>query len=94
MRIEETGLNVGFISPLSEHFCSTCNRLRLQADGHLRTCLAHEDTPSLRDILRGGASDDEMEEAIRAMVIGKPSGHDCTVDDGTLFEGVMTAVGG
>ena len=93
-KIAETGLRVGFISPLSEHFCATCNRLRLMANGHLRTCLAHEDTPSLRDIMRRGHSDPTVEEAIRAMVMGKPSGHDCGISDGTPFEGVMTAIGG
>lgn len=93
-RIAENGLQVGFIAPLSEHFCATCNRLRLMADGHLRTCLAHEDTPSLRDLMRGGQSDDELESAIRVMVYGKPSGHDCQVQGGTLFEGVMTGIGG
>lgn len=93
-RIPELGLRVGFISPLSEHFCATCNRLRLQADGHLRTCLAHEDTPSLRDLVRGGASDDHLESAIRDLVLGKPVGHDCTVEGGTVFEGVMTGIGG
>jgi cyclic pyranopterin phosphate synthase len=93
-RVAETGLVVGFISPLTEHFCATCNRLRLQADGHLRTCLAHEDTPSLRDLLRGGASDADLDRAIRAMVMGKPWGHDCGTEDGTLFQGVMTSVGG
>ena len=93
-RIAETGLRVGFISPLSEHFCATCNRLRLMANGHLRTCLAHEDTPSLRDIMRQGHSDATLSEAICAMVLGKPSGHDCGINDGTPFEGVMTAIGG
>ncbi len=93
-RIPELGLRVGFISPLSEHFCATCNRLRLQADGHLRTCLAHEDTPSLRDLLRGGASDAALTQAVRDMVMGKPVGHDCTLDGGTVFEGVMTGIGG
>jgi GTP 3',8-cyclase len=93
-RVEQSGLRVGFISPLSEHFCARCNRLRLQADGHLRTCLAHEDTPSLRDILRAGADDAALELAIRRMVLGKPEGHDCGLDDGTVFEGVMTGIGG
>lgn len=92
--IEESGLLVGFISPLTEHFCAGCNRLRLMANGHLRTCLAHEDTPSLRDLLRQGASDAQLDRAIRAMVMGKPWGHDCQADGGTLFEGVMTGVGG
>lgn len=93
-RIAETGLTVGFISPLTEHFCATCNRLRLMADGHLRTCLAHEDTPSLRDLIRGGADQAQLDRAIRAMVLGKPWGHTCEEDGGTVFEGVMTSVGG
>ncbi len=93
-RIEETGLVVGFISPITEHFCATCNRLRLMADGHLRTCLAHEDTPSLRDLVRGGATDGDLDAAIRAMVMGKPWGHDCQVEGGQVFQGVMTSVGG
>lgn len=93
-RLAESGLVVGFISPLSEHFCATCNRLRLMADGHLRTCLAHEDTPSLRDLLRQGSSDQALEASIRAMVLGKPEGHACGTDDGTVFEGVMTGIGG
>ena len=94
VRLKETGLKVGFISPLSEHFCATCNRLRLMANGHLRTCLAHEDTPSLRDLMRAGTNDHHLAEAVRAMVLGKPVGHDCQVEGGTLFEGVMTAIGG
>jgi len=93
-RLADSGLRVGFISPLSEHFCASCNRLRLMVDGHLRTCLAHEDTPSLRDLLRQGATDTELDTAIRNMVLGKPTGHDCQIDGGTVFEGVMTAIGG
>jgi cyclic pyranopterin phosphate synthase len=93
-KIEETGLNVGFISPLSEHFCATCNRLRLMCDGHLRTCLAHDDTPSLRDLVRSGVDDTGLEQAIRRMVYAKPDGHEATVDGGVHFEGVMTRIGG
>lgn len=93
-RLAENGLSVGFISPLSEHFCASCNRLRLMCDGHLRTCLAHDDTPSLRDLLRAGATDTELEAAIRGMVHAKPEGHDARIDGGTNFEGVMTRIGG
>ena len=93
-RIRENGVRVGFISPLSEHFCATCNRLRLQCDGHLRTCLAHDDTPSLRDLLREGATDAALAEAIRSMVLGKPAGHNAELDGGTPFAGVMTGIGG
>jgi cyclic pyranopterin phosphate synthase len=87
-------LTVGFISPITEHFCATCNRLRLLADGHLRTCLAHEDTPSLREALRAGESDDALEARIRAIVLGKPEGHTAHLPDGRAFEGVMTGIGG
>jgi len=93
-KLAENGLGVGFISPLTEHFCATCNRLRLMCDGHLRTCLAHDDTPSLRDILRNGATDDQLEQAIRDMVYAKPDGHEAMLEGGTNFEGVMTAIGG
>jgi len=94
MVIEETGLRVGFISPLSARFCGACNRLRLQADGFLRTCLAHDGTPSLRDLLRGGATDGDLEAEIRRMVAGKLEGHDCDETGGTPFAGVMTGIGG
>jgi len=93
-RIQETGLKVGFISPLSEKFCGSCNRLRLMADGHLRTCLSDDDTPSLRDQLRAGATAAELQASVRTMVTGKREGHGCTVEGGTPFEGVMTRVGG
>ena len=92
--IAETGLKIGFISPLSNRFCESCNRLRLMVDGHLRTCLAHEDTPSLRDLLRDNTPDTQLEATIRAMVMGKRDGHHCEVDGGTMFAGVMTGIGG
>lgn len=93
-RVAESGLKVGFISPLSKKFCGDCNRLRLMANGHLRTCLSDDGTPSLRDILRGGASDPELESTIRAMVLNKIEGHNALIQGGTPFEGVMTRVGG
>ena len=54
----------------------------MTATGHLRTCLARADTPSLRDLLREGASDEELARNIRNMVMGKPEGHACTVEGG------------
>ena len=94
-RIAENGLVVGFISPITEHFCHTCNRLRLMADGHLRTCLSREPNPSLRDVLRGGADDDLLEYAIRNQVWGKVPGHEAHLEsDWKAFEGVMTRIGG
>jgi cyclic pyranopterin phosphate synthase len=93
-RVVETGLPVGFISPLSEKFCGSCNRLRLMADGHLRTCLSDDGTPSLRDLLRSGASDQVLTDAIVEMVQGKREGHGAQIDGGVPFEGIMTRVGG
>lgn len=92
-KIRETGLVVGFISPLTEHFCESCNRLRLQADGHLRTCLSREADRSLRDLLREGASDDEIRATIRSRLWGKVAGHEAHLGS-RAFEGVMTSVGG
>ena len=91
-RVQETGLRIGFISPLSENFCGSCNRLRLMADGHLRTCLSDDGTASLRDMLRGDFDDARIAEAIRMMVSWKREGHGCTVESGA-FEGVMTQIG-
>ncbi len=93
-RIQETGLIVGFISPITEHFCQLCNRLRLQADGHLRTCLSREAAPSLRDILRKGVSDEDLETVLRERLWGKVAGHEAHLDNPRAFEGVMTAIGG
>ncbi len=66
---------VGFINPVSEPFCRWCDRIRLTADGHLRTCLfAHTET-DLRALLRSGASDEEIERAIRVAVWHKELKH-------------------
>ena len=87
-------LILGFIAPITEHFCASCNRLRLLADGHLRTCLAHEKTPSLRDVLRSGATDEEVGALLREIVMGKPAGPAAQAEGGVAFEGVMTQIGG
>ncbi|MBP7866889.1 MAG: GTP 3',8-cyclase MoaA [Acidobacteria bacterium] len=62
---------VGFISPLSSHFCAWCNRLRLTPDGRLRACLLHDGDIDLRALLRGGASDDGLLAALREAVAHK-----------------------
>jgi GTP 3',8-cyclase len=63
---------IGFISPIGEHFCSNCNRIRLTADGHLRTCLASNDEINVREAIRQG---DSLEELIRRAVSQKPEHH-------------------
>ena len=59
---------IGFINPVSEPFCSDCNRVRLTADGHLRTCLFSLNETDLRGPLRDGADDDDLEQIIRDAV--------------------------
>jgi cyclic pyranopterin phosphate synthase len=93
-RVRESGLVVGFISPITEHFCQACNRLRLQADGHLRTCLSREAQQSLRDVLRGGATDGDLEGVLRERLWGKVAGHEAHLEEKVAFEGNMTSVGG
>ncbi|MCP4446327.1 MAG: GTP 3',8-cyclase MoaA [Myxococcales bacterium] len=73
----EGGGRVGIISAMSEHFCSTCNRLRLSATGNLHTCLAHDDALDLKSILRGvPAGGEEIQHAIRAALSLKKEGHE------------------
>lgn len=76
---------VGFISPLSNHFCGECNRLRLTADGKLRPCLFSETEIDLKPALHGGASDDEIERLIRLSIEVKPKGHTIKIQNPTEF---------
>jgi cyclic pyranopterin phosphate synthase len=66
---------VGFISPISHHFCDQCNRLRLTSEGRLRACLLHDHETDLKTLLRHGATDDELQAAIRRTILDKPKGH-------------------
>jgi cyclic pyranopterin phosphate synthase len=76
VRVAETGGRLGFITPLSHNFCEACNRVRLTCTGTLHTCLGQEDATDLRAVLRAGASDAELEAAIRGGIFAKPKGHD------------------
>jgi GTP 3',8-cyclase len=66
---------IGFVNPVSEPFCADCNRIRLTSDGKLRTCLFSIHETDLRDPVRSGASDDELEELIRDAVWRKELKH-------------------
>lgn len=68
--------SIGFITPMSQHFCATCNRVRLAVDGTLHLCLGQEQKFEFRPLLRGGASDAELEAAIRAAIERKPQKHE------------------
>jgi GTP 3',8-cyclase len=66
---------LGFISSVSDPFCATCNRMRLTADGRLHLCLLRDDEVDLRAAIRGGASQDQIEQIVRHAVALKPWGH-------------------
>jgi cyclic pyranopterin phosphate synthase len=66
---------IGFINPVSEPFCGDCNRIRLTADGRLRTCLFSINETDLRGPLRAGADDHELEQIIRRAVWRKELKH-------------------
>jgi len=78
---------IGVISPLSHHFCAECNRLRLTADGKLRTCLFSDDELDAREVLRSGG---DVRELIRAALAAKPESHNMRV--GTIRR--MSQIGG
>jgi cyclic pyranopterin phosphate synthase len=67
--------NIGFIASMSNHFCSSCNRLRITADGNLKVCLFGNAEVSLRDAVRGGASDEEIIQLIATAVSRKKQQH-------------------
>jgi GTP 3',8-cyclase len=68
--------SVGFITPMSQHFCGDCNRVRLAVDGTLYLCLGQEDKFEFRPMLRAGASDADLEDAIRHAITLKPERHE------------------
>ncbi|HRD47222.1 MAG TPA: GTP 3',8-cyclase MoaA [Caulobacter sp.] len=82
VRVEETGGRLGFITPLSHNFCEACNRVRLTCTGTLHSCLGQEDASDLRAVLRSGASDADLIDAIRRAVDAKPKGHDFHIGRG------------
>jgi cyclic pyranopterin phosphate synthase len=84
---------IGFISPVTEHFCFSCNRLRLTAIGTLRPCLLQEYEVNLREALRRGASTEELAEFIKKTALCKPERH--KLSDGLIpRDKAMTQVGG
>jgi cyclic pyranopterin phosphate synthase len=85
---------VGVIRSVSAPFCGACDRVRLTADGQLRSCLFARTETDLRTILRDGGTDDELEAAIRTCLAGKQPGHG--IDDPTFLQPdrPMSAIGG
>ena len=85
---------IGFINPVSEPFCGDCNRIRLTADGRLRTCLFSLNETDLRGPLRAGASDDELEQIVRDAVWRKELKHHVNEPGFVQPARTMCAIGG
>lgn len=77
-RIGGTDTMIGFITPMSQHFCDTCNRVRLSADGSIYLCLGQNDVVPLRQVLRSGISDSELTQIIHQAILSKPLKHTFT----------------
>jgi cyclic pyranopterin phosphate synthase len=75
-KVNGTNLHIGFITPISQHFCETCNRVRLSVDGTLYLCLGDEHKIELRPLLRKGISDDELEDVLVKAMDLKPLAHE------------------
>lgn len=93
-RIPEYAGSFGFISSMSDHFCSSCNRLRLTADGQIKVCLFDAKETSLRDLLRGGASDDVLMQTVAVAVRGKKERHAGMEGIDVTVNRPMTLIGG
>ncbi|MBH24285.1 MAG: GTP 3',8-cyclase MoaA [Myxococcales bacterium] len=86
--------HVGIISAVTECFCSACNRIRLTPQGGLRACLADDRETSLRDLMRGGASDQELRAAVRRALGAKEETHDFDIDGAQVTRKQMVSIGG
>jgi cyclic pyranopterin phosphate synthase len=75
-QVKGSGLRIGFITPISQHFCASCNRVRLGVDGTLYLCLGQEHKLELRPLLRAGIDDTELKTTLVATIQRKPERHD------------------
>ena len=93
LKTPDGAFTVGFITPMSQHFCDTCNRVRLSVDGTLYMCLGQDESLELRPLLRAGASDDELAAAIRTAIELKPQRHEFREKPGQVVR-FMSLTGG
>lgn len=88
------GGRIGFINPVTQPFCSSCNRLRVTAEGQFRNCLFSTDEWDVRKLLRGGASDEDVAKLIRECVLAKAPGHGIHDDGFKKPDRAMYQIGG
>ena len=85
---------ISFITSMTENFCGTCNRIRLTADGSLKTCLFHIPELSLRNVMRNGATDSELKNMICNALMLKKKGHEPTLELDKIENQSMIQIGG
>ena len=93
MKAPDGRLSIGFITAMSEHFCATCNRVRLAADGTMYLCLGQREQMAFGLLLRRGASDEEIVEALRSAMMLKPERHEFNEKPEKILR-IMAATGG
>lgn len=93
-RFEGAPGEIGFICPMSRHFCSACNRLRLTADGHIRPCLLSDRQVDVKGPIRRGCSDDMIADIFKAAVRHKHDEHLYGLDSEFRVTGQMSGIGG
>jgi cyclic pyranopterin phosphate synthase len=93
-RISGTQTELGFISPHSHNFCSSCNRLRISAEGRLLMCLGNEESIDLRALLRSGYSDERIKSTIIESLVLKPERHVFDRPEEPQIVRFMNATGG
>ncbi len=93
VQVKDTRLRIGFITPISQHFCETCNRVRLSVDGTLYLCLGQDHKYELRPLLRQGISDDGLKSAIVEAIGIKPEKHEFRDNPGHVVR-FMSMTGG
>jgi cyclic pyranopterin phosphate synthase len=93
-RLEDAKGSIGFISPLSRHFCGTCNRVRITPDGRLRLCLFSDNEIDLKGRLRAGISNDELKIFLKEAIAQKPKGIISLRDETPHCTRAMSRIGG
>lgn len=93
-RIAGTRARIGFINPLSNFFCALCNRVRLKANGRIKTCLHGAEELDLKTMLRAGVSREAIKRQIATAVFLRPEQHFLNRPEVAHHDFVMTQVGG
>ncbi|MGA1825684.1 MAG: GTP 3',8-cyclase MoaA, partial [bacterium] len=93
-RFEDSTGEIGFISPMSNCFCETCNRIRLTADGRLRNCLFYDNEIDIKMPMRCGASDEELLKILEESIKNKPRRHKLAEDVSHKCKRSMWNIGG